>query len=147
MVNEWLCIVNIGIHIEWFHLWRGWQYDGEARECRKWDLVLFRTLHKSNATSFEIYAVATDGVPLCMMTSSNGNIFRVTGHLCGEFTGHRSRSPVQRPVTRSFDVFVDVRLNKRLNKQSWCWWFETPSRPLWRHCNDDQMSGLLQAPK
>ena len=24
-----------------------------------------------------------------MMTSSNGNIFRVTGHLCGEFTGPR----------------------------------------------------------
>ena len=24
-----------------------------------------------------------------MMTSSNGNIFRVTGHLCGEFTGNR----------------------------------------------------------
>ena len=24
-----------------------------------------------------------------MMTSSNGNISRVTGHLCGEFTGHR----------------------------------------------------------
>ena len=24
-----------------------------------------------------------------MMTSWNGNIFRVTGHLCGEFTGHR----------------------------------------------------------
>ena len=26
----------------------------------------------------------------CMMTSWNGNIFRVTGHLCGEFTGPRS---------------------------------------------------------
>ena len=24
-----------------------------------------------------------------MRTSSDGNIFRVTGHLCGEFTGHR----------------------------------------------------------
>ena len=24
-----------------------------------------------------------------MMTLSNGNIFRVTGHLCGEFTGDR----------------------------------------------------------
>ena len=24
-----------------------------------------------------------------MVTSSNGNIFRVTGHLCGEFTGPR----------------------------------------------------------
>ena len=42
----------------------------------------------------------------------------------------------QRPVTRSFDVFFDLRLNKRLSKQSWGWWFETPSRPLWRHCND-----------
>ena len=26
---------------------------------------------------------------ICMMTSSNGNIFHVTGPLCGEFTGHR----------------------------------------------------------
>ena len=26
---------------------------------------------------------------VCMMTSSNGNIFRVTGLLCGEFTGRR----------------------------------------------------------
>ena len=26
---------------------------------------------------------------MSMMTSSNGNIFRVTGHLCGEFTGPR----------------------------------------------------------
>ena len=69
-----------------------------------------------------------------MMTSSNGNIFRVTGHLCGEFTGHRW-IPAQRPVTRSFDVFFDLRLNTRLSKQWWGWWFEAPSRPLWRHCN------------
>ena len=27
--------------------------------------------------------------------------------------------PSQRPVTRSFDVFFDLRLNKRLSKQSW----------------------------
>ena len=43
--------------------------------------------------------------------------------------------PSQRPVTRSFDVSFDLRLNKRLSKKSWGWWFETPSRPLWRHCN------------
>ena len=43
--------------------------------------------------------------------------------------------PAQRPVTRSFDVFFDLRLNKRLSKQSWGWWFETLSHPLWRHCN------------
>ena len=31
----------------------------------------------------------------------------------------------QRPTTRSFDVFFDLRLNKRLSKQSRGWWFET----------------------
>ena len=43
--------------------------------------------------------------------------------------------PSQRPVTRSFDVSFDLRLNKRLGKQSWGWWFETPSWSLWRHRN------------
>ena len=69
-----------------------------------------------------------------MMTSSNGNIFRVTGPLCGEFTGP-GEFPTQRPVTRSFDVYFDLRLNKRLSKQSWGWWFETLSPSLWRHRN------------
>ena len=69
-----------------------------------------------------------------MMTSSNGNIFRVTGPLCGEFTGP-GESPTQRTVTRSFDVFFDLRLNKRSSKQPWGWWFETLSWSLWRHCN------------
>ena len=41
----------------------------------------------------------------------------------------------QRPVTRSFDVFFDLRPNKHLNKQSWGWWFETQTLPLWRHYN------------
>ena len=45
-----------------------------------------------------------------------GNIFRVTGYLCGEFTGP-GEFPTQRPLTRSFDVFFDLRLNKRLSKQ------------------------------
>ena len=44
--------------------------------------------------------------------------------------------PSQRPVTRSFDVFFDLRLNKTLSKQAWGWWCETLSRQLWRHCND-----------
>ena len=48
--------------------------------------------------------------------------------LIGEF-------PTQRPVTRSFDVFFDLRLNKRLTKQSPGWWLEMPSRSLWRHRN------------
>ena len=43
--------------------------------------------------------------------------------------------PTQRPVTRSFEIFFDLRLNKWLSKQWWGWWFETLSRPLWRHRN------------
>ena len=46
----------------------------------------------------------------------------------------RGINPAQRPVTRSFDIFFDLRLNKRLSKQSWGWWFETLSCPLWRQC-------------
>ena len=44
--------------------------------------------------------------------------------------------PSQRPVTWSFDVFFDLALNKRLSKPWRRWWFETPSRSLWRHSND-----------
>ena len=54
--------------------------------------------------------------------------------LCAGNSPATGEFPAQRPVTRSFDVFFDLRLNERLSKQSWGWWFETPSRTLWRHC-------------
>ena len=68
-----------------------------------------------------------------MMASSNGNIFRVTGPLCGEFTGHRWI-----PLTKASneELSSDVFLNKRLSKELRRRWFETLSRSLWRHCND-----------
>ena len=43
--------------------------------------------------------------------------------------------PLQRPVTRSFDVFFDLCLNKCLSKQSWGRWFEMLLRSLWHHGN------------
>ena len=55
-----------------------------------------------------------------MMTSSNGNISRVTGPLCWEFTGHR----------------WIPRTKARLSKQSWGWQFETPLHSLWRDRNE-----------
>ena len=49
---------------------------------------------------------------------------------------HRSRWT---PHTKASDAelwcFLYLRLNKRLRKQPLDWWFETPSWPLWRHCN------------
>ena len=55
--------------------------------------------------------------------------------ICAGYSPVTGEFPAQRPVTRSFDVFFDLRPNKRLSKQWWGWWFETPSCPLWRHCN------------
>ena len=43
--------------------------------------------------------------------------------------------PSQRPVTRSFGAFFDLRLNKRLGKQLRRWWFQAPLCSFWRHCN------------
>ena len=59
-----------------------------------------------------------------MMMSSNGNIFRVTGHLCGEFTGPRWIPHIKASDAELWCFFY-LRLNKRLSKQSWGWWFET----------------------
>ena len=47
------------------------------------------------------------------------------------------------PVTGAFPVTSDAELwcflryapQYTVEKQWWGWWFETPSRPLWRHCN------------
>ena len=48
--------------------------------------------------------------------------------------------PSQRPLMQSFVVFFYLYLNKRLSKQSRRRWCDTPSRSLWRHCNDGYMS-------
>ena len=61
--------------------------------------------------------------------------FCVTGPLRGESTGHRWISLTKASGTELWH-FLDLRLNKRLSNQSRRRWFETPSRSLWRHCND-----------
>ena len=68
-----------------------------------------------------------------MATSSNGNIFCVTGPVWGNpsVTGRDSL----RPMTWRFGVFVHVHLKKRLSKTSRLRWFEPPSRSSWRRCN------------
>ena len=103
-------------------IWIAWRHS-------KWQTRSHATL--SIITTFPLAMLQGSSVNLPMMTSSNGNIFRVIGLLQGESTGHRWIPP-QSPVTRNFDVFFDLRLNKRLSKQSRRRWFETS---LWCHCN------------
>ena len=94
-----------------------------------WTTAQLLTLWYSGTNVIEIK-------PKCsstMMTSSDGNIFRVTGHLCGEFTGHRWI-----PRTKASDAAL-LRFLWSASEQSWGWWFETLSRPLWRHRNDENI--------
>ena len=56
--------------------------------------------------------------------------------LCAANSPVSGEFPAKRPATRGFDFFFDLCLVKRLRKHSPCWWFETQSRPLWRHCNE-----------
>ena len=73
---------------------------------------------------------------MCHMTSSNlMETFSALLALCASKSPVTGEFPSQRPVTRSLDVFFDLRLNKRFSKQSWGWWFEKQLHSLWRHCN------------
>ena len=59
--------------------------------------------HQNYHLSKSLHYTTPRGMPFHMhsviRTSSNGNIFRVTGPLCGEFTGHRWI-----PLTKASDV-------------------------------------------
>ena len=109
------------------------------------------TVGKRGLEIFHFYLNVMRVVSICRLSSTGISIsyFRLLSwwrHQMGTvsallafFVGNSpvtGEFPSQRPVTRSFDVFFDLRLNKRLSKQSWGWWFETPSRSLWRHRND-----------
>ena len=99
--------------------------------------VIYLCFHRCNSPSTNpshCYTARIIPGKFGMMTSSNGNIFRVTGPLRGESTGRRFAAGSPRKdqwVTRSFDVVFDLRFNKRLSKLSRHCWLETPSRSLY----------------
>ena len=62
------------------------------------------------------HSFITDDAML-MMTSGNGQISALLD-LCAGNPSVTGEFPSQRPVTRRFGVFFDLRLNKRLSKQS-----------------------------
>ena len=61
-----------------------------------------------------------------MMTSSNGNIFRVTGPLCGEFTGDRWN-----PLTKASDT------------ELWCFIWSVPKQTVERLMIWDAMALIM----
>ena len=89
------------------------------------DRISVARLHASSHPQSKEYSLAIRSLWRHQMEPFSAWLATCTGNspVTGEF-------PEQRPVPRSFDVFFDLRRNKRLSKQSWGWWFETPSRSL-----------------
>ena len=81
------------------------------------------------------FIISTKLIKHCRFDAYQMEIFSALLAICAGNSPVTDEFPAHRPVTRGFDVFFDLRLNKRLSKQWWGWWFETPPRPLWRHCN------------
>ena len=129
-----------------------------------WDCV--RSEKQSGGTCRFDFVNSADISPIfhtSMISRHGSSAFNINGPLCWEPTVRRSwwcnqmgtfsallaicagnspvpsEFPAQRPVTRSFDVFFDLRLNKQFSKHSWGWWFETLSRPSWRHRNGESL--------
>ena len=85
--------------------------------------------------SMSILADVRRHVLYCPWWRHQMEIFSSLLTICAEKTTVTGEFPAQRPVTRSFDVFFGQPMNTWLGKQWWGWWFKTPPRPLWRHCN------------
>ena len=128
-------------HVQWFNLLKTYSKFSDCpmtahyfgmlsllpERTRAWSsltwLAKLRDVTLSSSSSRNTFSQQ----PQTMMTSSNGNIFDVTGPLWEESTGHQASG------VELWCFFFYPRLNKRLSKQSRHWWFEIPSRSFWRH--------------
>ena len=115
----------------WCVVWLNATLNGDPRWYVNWEdesLVKWRWIHRIADATPPVFNTTWWRHQMetisALLAISAGN-----SPVLGEF-------PAQRPVTRSFDVFFDLRLNTRLGKQSWGWWFDTLSHPLWRHRNE-----------
>ena len=86
-------------------------------DCRQQKRVFLRLVCKGNAT--------VTGGPFTWWRHQI-ETFRFVGPLRGELTGDRW---ILRTKANDAELWCFLW-------QSFGWWFETPSRPLWRHCNE-----------
>ena len=126
----WVSTIG-GTHIEW-------ELEGRGLSLKFFRMRVYifhqNTFLRGTLTShfMEEHSSPTHRFPIFMMTSSNGNVFCVTGPLCREFTGHRWI-----PLTKASYAKLWCFLwpaPEQINNQD-AVWFETPLRSLWRHCN------------
>ena len=109
-----------------------WRTDGQCKFCRgcNWDVACF-SLYQNERPLLD----HRRGIMFAPWWRHQMEIFSALLDSCTGNSPVIGEFPSQGPVRRSFDVFFDLGLNTPLSKQWWGWWFETPSRSLWRHCN------------
>ena len=139
LLNKRLSKQSLGCWFEtpWYSLWRHCKCDTETVCAGRWNLSPWRTRTISSDVANIVTPDALVTQTAERSASSTGPVFLWWRHqmetlsallaLCAGNSPVTGEFPSQRPVTRNFDVSFDLRLNKRLDKQSWGWWFETPS--------------------
>ena len=116
-----------GTHLEW-----GVGVEGSLPNSFGWEFILFiKTPFYGGALTLHFmgeHSSPTSIFPVFMMTSSNGNMFRVTGFFVGNSPVTAGNSPVigefpsHRPVTRSFDVFFEQTAELKITTPViWVW--------------------------
>ena len=100
-----------------------------------WTLCKIEQL-RNGQTFFYRWMMHFGWISFITWLSNQMETFSASLVICAENSPVTGEFHTQWPVTRSFDVFLDLRLNERMSKQSWGWWFDTTSRPLWRYSND-----------
>ena len=110
------------LYLYWNGVW--WIWMDRTYWTNKWNPFIHVTYNKIKSAVLFTWSHITRWY---MMTSSNGNIFRVTGPLWGEPTGHRW---ITHTMTSDEELWCFFDL--RLSKHSWRRWFETPSPSLWK---------------
>ena len=123
----------------WIYWWFIISVSGKRSNCRSWERLRWRWWWLGNGPATERQQTGRPNgcatIPGNAWWRHQMETFSALLAFCAGNSPVTGEFPTQRPVTRSFDVFFDQRLNKRLSKQWWGWWFETPLRSLWRHCN------------
>ena len=127
--GQWRGALTISLICVWMNDWVNNREAGELRRHRDHcDVIVMICQHHEHG-----------GIPRIIEHISwwrhQMETFSALLAICAENSPVPGEFPAQRPVTRSFDVFFDVRLIKGLSKHSRGWWFETLSHPLWRHRN------------
>ena len=146
--NQALCVNSLWpSDAIWHH--RTWSTLVEATACyltvpsrylnQCWLIISELLCHPFECASWqEMLKISLLGMSLnisnFVMTSSNGNIFRVTGPLWGESTGHQW-IPLIKVSDAELSSFLWSEPQQTVEQTMETRWFDTPWRSLWRHCN------------